>query len=148
MVSCILDANVAVWTVFPGPWRAQAQHFIREADFIVVPSLWVYEVTSAVRKMMTHVGGSEEEAQRLLDLLLEIPDNVVMPDKTVAQAAYSWAERLGQRAAYDAFYVALAERLGLELWTGDQALYRQERKAGADFVKRFPEEWEIERAAM
>ena len=39
------------------------------------------------------------------------------------------------------FYVALAERLGLPLWTADRSLYRQARKAGAGFVRCFPDDW-------
>jgi len=140
MSSCVLDANIAVWAVFPGPWSAEAEALLQSMTRIVVPSLWIYEVTSAVRQMMVHVGGTEAEAERLLGLLWEIPDEIIPADGDLMQAACRWAARLGQRAAYDAFYVALAERLELPLWTGDRALYRQARKAGADFVRQFPEE--------
>ena len=141
MTSCVLDANIAIWAVFPGPWNVEAEALLQSMTRIVVPSLWMYEVTSAVRQMMVHVGGTEEEANRLLEVLWEIPDEVIPADGDLMRTAYHWATRLGQRAAYDAFYVALAERLKLPLWTGDQALYRQAQKAGADFVKRFPAEW-------
>ncbi len=37
--------------------------------------------------------------------------------------AFDWTVRLNQAAAYDSFYLALAEALRCELWTADQHLY-------------------------
>ena len=131
----VLDANIAVWSVLPGPYQQEAERLIHEADHIVVPSLWKYEVASAIRKVMVQIGGKAEDAQRLLDLLFDIPDEVIEADATLLMAAYTWAERLGQRVVYDAVYVALAESMGRLLWTGDKRLCRQARAAGADFVR-------------
>ncbi len=69
MTSCVLDANIAIWAVFPGPWNVEAEALLQSMTRIVVPSLWMYEVTSAVRQMMVHVGGTEEEPNRLLEVL-------------------------------------------------------------------------------
>jgi predicted nucleic acid-binding protein len=34
----------------------------------------------------------------------------------------AWTRRLNRAAAYDSFYLAVAESLGCELWTADQRL--------------------------
>jgi predicted nucleic acid-binding protein len=36
--------------------------------------------------------------------------------------AFDWTLRLRRVAAYDSFYLALAQRLGCELWTFDRRL--------------------------
>ena len=36
--------------------------------------------------------------------------------------AYDWTLRLRRAAAYDSFYLALAETLGVDLWTTDRRL--------------------------
>ena len=48
--------------------------------------------------------------------------------------ALRWATRLNQRPAYDAFYLAVAQRLDAELWTADRRLCHNARQAGADWV--------------
>jgi predicted nucleic acid-binding protein len=44
--------------------------------------------------------------------------------------AMQTARRLGHPSAYDAAYLALAERLGAELWTLDGPLARNARASG------------------
>jgi len=137
----VLDANIAVWAVTANPYMEQANRLIEAASWIVVPSLWIAEVTSSLHKVFTVRGVPQEQARQVLEDALQIPDRVELETPDLAWAAYLWADRLGQLAAYDGFYVALAERLGLVLWTADRDLYRRARKAGADFVKSFPDEW-------
>jgi len=133
--SWVLDANLDVWAFLPGPGRDRAAALLAQADRIVVPSLWVYEVTSVLHAIFRLRPTPEEIFTAALDDLLRLPDEVVSPDVALARAAYAWADRLGQRKAYDAFYLALAERLGAEFWTGDQRLYRRARQVGANFVR-------------
>ena len=47
-----------------------------------------------------------------------------MPDKLLAQRAFAWTERLQRAAAYDSFYLALAEVRECDLWTVDKRLAR------------------------
>jgi predicted nucleic acid-binding protein len=82
-----------------------------------------------------HSKKASQEIHRALPQVMSIPDEIYHPDHEIVTAAYAWAARLGQGAAYDAFYLALAERLHAEFWTGDRRLYHRARQAGADFVK-------------
>ena len=134
--SVIIDANVGVWSVVqgPGPSPTAIQDWLAGLAKIVVPGLWVYEVTSALYRHRLQ-GWPPAEIDQALTRVLAIPDEVHHPDHPLVMSAYEWAIRLGQGAAYDAFYLALAERLGAEFWTGDQRLYNRARQIGADFVR-------------
>jgi len=134
--TCIIDANVGVWSVVEGSGLSPVaiQAWLGGLDKIVVPGLWVYEVTSALYRHRLH-GWPSEEIDRALTQILEIPDEVIYPDRRLVVSAYEWAIRLKQGAAYDAFYLALAERKGAEFWTGDKRLYNRARQVGADFVR-------------
>jgi predicted nucleic acid-binding protein len=47
---------------------------------------------------------------------------LIPPDDTQIALALEWTVRLNRVAAYDSFYLALAETLQCELWTADQRL--------------------------
>ncbi len=137
--AAVLDANLAVWTVVPGPYGLtpdQIHTLVRDLGRIVVPGLWVYEVTSVLYRLTRDAGLKEADGwlERTLLALLSLPDEIVHPDAALAVRAWQWAARLGQKAAYDGFYVALAERMNLPLWTGDERLYLQAREVAPDLV--------------
>lgn len=48
-------------------------------------------------------------------------------DVSMSRAVLTWAARLGQSKAYEGFYLALAERLGADLWTADERLFNRVR---------------------
>ncbi len=133
--SWVLDANLAVWAFVPGPRQEEAVALLAQADTIVVPALWVYEVTSALHKIFWTQSALATTVWGVLGDILHLPDEILPPDEPLARAAYEWAERLGQLNVYDAFYLALAERLEAEFWTGDRRLYHRAKQVGADFVR-------------
>ena len=64
---------------------------------------------------------SKEEAKEAIQALLRL-SFVLFDVALIATRAFEIAQQYNQRS-YDCFYVALAEREGVELWTGDQRLY-------------------------
>ena len=134
--TCVVDANITVWTVIPDPygWGKARMRRVMQGE-VIVPGLWVYEVTSVLYRHARSQPEGETWLEQTLPPLLALADEIVHPDPELALAAASWAKRLGQAKAYDAFYLALAERLGAEFWTGDQRLYNRARQIGADFVR-------------
>jgi predicted nucleic acid-binding protein len=68
------------------------------------------------------LGGAEEEAERSMAVLEELPIALVPPDSKQSHRAFAWTRRLNRAAAYEGFYLALAESLGCDLWTADWRL--------------------------
>lgn len=98
-----------------GEWR-------RDGKGLVAPSLWMYEIASALCKAEHFQHLTRDEARVALSLAQRLEVRLVLPDTELTDAAVSWTHRLGRASAYDSFYLALAERLGCELWTADQRL--------------------------
>ncbi len=93
-------------------------------------------MTSALRKacaagiMPAHGGG-----RGALNDCWRLRIERVAPDMDLHRRALRWAARLGQRAAYDAQYLALAERLGAEFYTADRRLANLAGAAGLPWVR-------------
>jgi predicted nucleic acid-binding protein len=99
-------------------WRAwTAQGFL-----VVAPGLFVFECTSALRRMVVRGDLALESARRAVGLLLEMPLSLQAPGGLV-ERAWDLAGALNRPTAYDCFYLAVAELLGIECWTADRRLY-------------------------
>ena len=122
----VIDATCAVRLVVPGPAQARYEELIggwkRAGHDMYAPGLWIYEVTSALCKAVRLGGLMAAEAERCLTQALDLGVQLVAADEEQARSAYAWTVRLNRAAAYDSFYLALAESLGCELWTADQRL--------------------------
>jgi len=122
----VVDAGLALKLVLPGPEQTRLQALVdkwrRDGAALVAPDLWLYEVTSALAKAVHFEVLTDEEGRRALGLLHRLDVRLVPPDATLAALAYDWTRRLRRAAAYDSFYLALAETLGVDLWTTDMRL--------------------------
>lgn len=98
----------------------------RERRRLVAPTLLYYEVANALHRYTAHGDLTPDEAEALLDLALRL-DIELFGDAGLHRRAFQLAQALSLPAAYDAHYLALAERLGAELWTADQRLLRTVR---------------------
>lgn len=90
----------------------------------VAPSLLYYEVANALCRYERagELAGDEVQqgSTRLLPCRVRLAGEPALHVEAVLMA-----RRLGLAAAYDAHYLALAERLGAEFWTGDANLVRK-----------------------
>jgi predicted nucleic acid-binding protein len=124
--SLVVDASFAVRLILPGAdqpaYQRQASRWTAEGIELVAPTLWLYEMTSALSKVVRSGDLEPDEARAALDLTLGLGLHLVPPDEALARSAFEWTLRLGRGAAYDSFYLALAERLGCALWTADRRL--------------------------
>jgi predicted nucleic acid-binding protein len=125
--SSVIDASCAVLLVTPGPAQPHYEALIggwkRAGYDLYAPGLWICEVTSALCKAVRFGGLMAAEAQCCLTQALDLGVRLVPADEEQVRAAYAWTVQLNRAAAYDSFYLALAESLGCELWTADRRLY-------------------------
>jgi predicted nucleic acid-binding protein len=139
MTPVVLDANLALALILPLPYSQQAaqqfERWKRARVPLQAPSLWTYEVVSGLRKVVFDRVISPEMAQEGLHSLWALNVVQISPDPALARSALLWAERLGRRVAYDAVYLALAERLESEFWTADGALARNLSQMGILWVR-------------
>jgi predicted nucleic acid-binding protein len=135
----VIDANIALHAAIPGARQAAAielfQRWIRDAELLVAPDLWLIECATGIRREVFQRHVSVEDGQRLFAGIEALEVDLRPIDPALCRAALDWAERLGQSRAYDALYLALAERLGVELWTADQRLANGARTLGVDWVR-------------
>lgn len=123
-----IDAGIAFKLIAPHPHRQLYVELVsqwQQEDYqLCAPTLWVYEITSAFAKM-AHFGHLSSEISREgLDLALRLNVELVSPDIGMARRAFAWTEQLQRAAAYDSFYLALAEARGCDLWTVDKRVVR------------------------
>ncbi|MBI4238551.1 MAG: type II toxin-antitoxin system VapC family toxin [Deltaproteobacteria bacterium] len=128
----VLDASAAVTCVLRTSSARRLDALLAEADALVVPDLFVAEVTNAIWKC--RVFGSLDPAvcEAALDDVLQLPTEIV-PSAGLAIEVYH-AARTTRCTAYDLFYAILARRLSVPLLTLDQKLRRYCNSAGIEIV--------------
>jgi predicted nucleic acid-binding protein len=94
----------------------------------VAPAHVLGEASSAIYKRVRQGGIVLEDALRLVDDLQALPILAMSPPG-LHRRAFEIAARFQLKWIYDAFYVALAEIIGCELWTADEALHQAVREA-------------------
>jgi len=130
IASLVVDASVVV------KWKITTEDYAREAEDLLLdwryhrvqllaPHLLPAEVMSAFLRAHRRGRVSEDEAKEAMQDLLALPF-VLFDVAPLAIRALALAQQHNQRS-YDCFYVALAERESVELWTGDQRLYNAVR---------------------
>jgi len=86
------------------------------------------ETTSAIRSLVFQKAISAENAEDILRTIHGLRVEIINEDEELSLRALELAGKLGQPKAYDAFYLALAEKLVAEFWTADERLYNRCRK--------------------
>ena len=122
----VVDANIAVWAVLP----------LVESDLVTelftnwglagralyAPALWLPECISAIRQYI-YIGAIEpEKGDEAIAGLFQLEVETIESTELRCRNALYWADKLGQSKAYDGFYVALADELDAQLYTGDRRL--------------------------
>lgn len=122
----VVDASFAIRLVTPHPQRnffiALSEEWLAQRFELYAPSLWLYEVTSAITKLVRFKELTEIQGREILLLLQKLDVQLFEMDEILIGKAFEWTVQLNRAAAYDCFYLALAERLRCEFWTADQRL--------------------------
>jgi predicted nucleic acid-binding protein len=121
----VLDASVAVKLVLEEAYSQQAEALYQQTllarQLVVAPPLLRAEVGNAIYQQQRRGTISPEEAEDALQRFLALSIEPQEPDGLYTHA-YALALQLSLPSLYDATYVALAQALGLELWTADERL--------------------------
>lgn len=123
--TCV-DSSVLIRSLEKGPQpeiRKLWREWLRDKVLLHAPALLRYEVVNALHQQRKAGRIGDEEARAALDDALKRPI-VLHEDDNLHTRALTMAAKYGLPAAYDAHYLALAERLGVEFWTTDAKLVR------------------------
>ncbi|MEJ2711170.1 MAG: type II toxin-antitoxin system VapC family toxin [Anaerolineales bacterium] len=138
--SVVIDASPAVKAILPAAARGHGiieriKDWHQAGMRLVAPEIWLPEVISVIRQAIYIHILTDEEGQVAIENVFRLGVDIIPSDLDLCRSAIAWACRLEQSKAYDGFYLALAERLRSEFWTGDERLLNRARQLGASWVK-------------
>lgn len=129
----VVDSSIMIKWIFEEPDSKAAKTLLAEwtdKKFVMIePPLLACEMANVLHQNAYKGELSVEESkQSLIDILgLELEFEVShLPELSIR--AIEIAQKYALNAAYDAHYVALAERKNCEFWTADARLWRAVRK--------------------
>lgn len=100
---------------------ALVEHWLGDRTPLVAPYLLLYDVTNALYRYALGGHRSNVIVTEALRVSRALPIRL-FTGADLHQEAVTFAERFSLRAAYDAHYPTLANRLGAEFWTADKRL--------------------------
>ena len=132
---CVVDASVGIKLFLVEPLAGRADHLFdtlaaTSPARLYVPDLFYVECTNILWKYVRRFGYSPEAARQDVADLVRLP-LLAVSTADLAEDALALAVEHGI-TAYDAAYVALAQRLSLPLVTADEALVRRLDGTGLD----------------
>ncbi len=131
-----VDANIVIRFVLPAnkPIQTLWEKWISKNARLVAPTLLHYEIANSLYQYEKHGQLSHEIIRDALDVALALPIELI-GDADLHRRAVSLASHYHLPAAYDAHYLALAERLNAELWTSDERLVNAVKSGKLEWVK-------------
>ena len=139
----VLDASVALKAILPNPLQGHCQAFVKtfSENQPVAPALWAHETTSAISKTVHFGQITEAEGRQALEQLATLGVQLFTPNLEQNQAAFDLTMRLKRAAAYDSYYLALAQSLDCDFWTADSRLFnalKDERLKWLHWIEEIP----------
>lgn len=120
-----VDANLVVRLVADPQdttVRQKWQQWEEDGQQLAAPTLLHYETTNALYQYQRQGFLSAETVRVAQEAALALP-LTLYGDAELHRAALRLAQHLALPATYDAYYLAVAERLGADLWTADRRLF-------------------------
>lgn len=129
MTDCVVvDASVAVKWIIREPDSAIAKALLNiwndKSLDLIAPGLFAYEITNILYRRVVAGKISYDEMEKLLKKMFAI--GIILDfskHENISIRAAHFAHRFGLPAAYDAHYLAIAEREHCEYWTADMRLF-------------------------
>ena len=125
----VVDASVVVDWVAPGVDRSAPagrllKRLARAGDAVLAPRLLLEEVANALLVGVRRERWSGTDADSAFGALRALPVRVVDEPRDLDRA-FELSRRYDEHPLYDMVYVAVAERLGDQLFTADDVLRRR-----------------------
>ncbi len=124
----VIDASAAIEVVLNRNQSERLADTLVMADTVIVPSLFIAEVTNVLWKYYQYSDMPIDECEKYLDASLRIPDDV-LDTNDMAQETLNAAALTGM-TVYDMLYMVSARRHGASLMTLDKKLASAARKQG------------------
>lgn len=126
-MTVVIDANILVaFGLSDEPLHTQAHQILSiwqsSQTVLAAPRLFRSEITAVMRKAVYQARITHEQGRSLLAQFLAYPVDF-HEDDALLKTAYELAERFKRPRAYDAQYLALAQRLACPFWTADERLF-------------------------
>ena len=126
MTEVVLDSGIFIAGIYPEALTVQAKGLLQqlqtEQAALHAPYLLRYELIAVSRKAVYQKRVTAEEGLIARDQLLSYPVTLHF-DVGLLKRAYELAEIYNRPTAYDAQYLALAERLSCDFWTADERMF-------------------------
>jgi len=126
MKEIVVDVSVVIKVVVPEYMSDKADTLISDAKSrgikLIAPHLYEPESVSVLSRKVWEGKLTKTQADAALKVLKNVPVKLLSFAEQIDRA-WVIARQFNMRYAYDAFYVALAEHRGCELWTADKKLY-------------------------
>lgn len=126
----VVDANIAIQTAIDITEKLEKfwERVDQENITPCAPRLWLSETASAIRFLVSQKEITVEDAEDILRTIHGLRIEIINEDEELSLRALELAGKLGQSKAYDAMYLALAEKLVVDFWTLDERLVNRCRK--------------------
>jgi predicted nucleic acid-binding protein len=123
----VLDTSILIaFSLTDEPLNKHAEQFLNtviyDGTLLVAPRLLRSEVVATIRKAVYQQRITYLRGHEVLQELLAYPVTFY-EDDALLESAYKLAEQFNRPRAYDTQYLALAERLGCDVWTADERLF-------------------------
>jgi len=99
----VIDASFAFRLILPGPHQERYQTLVaqwhREGYVLCAPTLWLYEITSALCKGVHFGQITRDEGRQALTLAQKLGVQLLSPDDAQTTLAFDWTMQLKRAAA-------------------------------------------------
>lgn len=125
----VMDASAAVEIALDGRQSAKLSAVVSSADVVLAPELLLAEVVNTVWKYHRFEKLELDKCERALKFVLQLVP-VLVSHAELYSEAFLLSRAEPRRAAYDMFYLALAQREDAVLLTMDQSLKKEAARRG------------------
>ena|SRR6056297_2026705 len=121
-----LDVSAAVEVVIGGKKQKEIKGILYGADWVIAPSLFIYEITNVMWKYHKYQGYSQELIIKKIQYLYEMVDHFIEAN-SIFEEALPFSCKINH-SAYDAMYLVVSRRKNSKLVTLDKKLIETAKK--------------------